>query len=330
VTRRAAFQSLLTAFSAVATIACGGTLDAGTDRVWSQLPISANSPLILTNDSVYDNWQGEYALLMANDTSPPLAGIIVSTGGIWTDVNANLEGWQDLVASARASGLAAPTPLLSPSQPLMRPDDGEIESTTPNDSAGARFIVETSRDLYEPDQPIVVATGGRLTDVADAYLLDPTVAERVVVIASLGTGLSDEDSLARMGIPNGEMDTWAGDIVARKFAYVQVSGHYDQLTDVTAERTADLPDTPLGEWIAGKREQIATTPLASDQVSILVAQQPTFPEAAVRVSAVGQDGEVTTLGADPEGSAWLVPKVNGAAATERFWQLLGDSASSAP
>ena len=37
-----------------------------------------------------------------------------------------------------------------------------------------------------PWRPLVVVTGSRLTDVADAYLMDPTVADRVVVVSALG------------------------------------------------------------------------------------------------------------------------------------------------
>jgi hypothetical protein len=312
---------------AVALGACGGTLDAGKDHAGKTLPTRVDSPLIVTNDSVYDNWQGEFALLLANAEAPPLAGIIVSTGGMWSDLDANVDGWQQLVTSARETGLEAPEPLRSASQPLQRPDDGQIESTAPNDSAGARFIVETSRELYDAERPVVIATGGRLTDIADAYLLDPSVTERVVVVASLGTGFSATDGLARMGVPNGEMDAWAGEIVARKFRYVQVSGHYDQLTDVPAARSSELPNTPLGEWVESKREQIFETPLASDQVSILVAQEPAFSLKVARVNAAERDGELMTLTADPAGPAWLVPEVDGELATERLWRGLLDSVS---
>jgi hypothetical protein len=77
-----------------------------------------------------------------------------------------------------------PDPIGTDNQPLRRPADGNIDSTLPNGSDGAWFMLEKSFELFQPGRPVVVACGGALTDVADAYLLDPSVSERVVVVAS--------------------------------------------------------------------------------------------------------------------------------------------------
>ena len=58
------------------------------------------------NDGADDNWQGEYAVLLANSGGPKLAGIVVNTSPPWPDIDANIAGWRGLVAAARASGLA--------------------------------------------------------------------------------------------------------------------------------------------------------------------------------------------------------------------------------
>jgi hypothetical protein len=60
--------------------------------------------------------------------------------------------------------------------PLVRPADGDIDSTVANDAEGARLIVDISARLATPARPVVVVAGGRLTDVADAYLLDRDVS----------------------------------------------------------------------------------------------------------------------------------------------------------
>jgi hypothetical protein len=305
-------------------MACGGTLDAGSDRPRETLPVGPDNPVILTNDGPYDNWQGEYALLLAQAGGPSLAGLVVGTGGLWSDLEANFGGWQELVTSARESGLVnVPDPIRSASQPLVRPDDGDIDSTAPNDSDGARFIVETSSRLAQAGRPVVVATGGRLTDVADAYLVDPTVTERVVVVSSLGTGFSDGEDAAHMGVPNGEMDVWADFIVAERFRYVQVSAYYDQLTDVPSERTPELPDNPLGDWMRAKQPEILETPVASDQVGVIALGVPAFVRSVTRISPSGWDSDdQPTLAADPAGQGWLVTASDGEAATKRFWELL--------
>lgn len=303
-------------------VACAGTLDAGYDVEAQLLPVGPENPVILCNDGAYDNWQGEYAILLASVASPKLAGIVISTGGMWSDLAANRSGWQELVTAGRSSGLTMlPDPIASTGQPLARPADDVIESTTPNDSEGARFIVETSKGLATAERPAVVVAGGRLTDVADAYLLDPTVLDRVVVVASLGTGSANG---GRMGIPNGEMDPWADWIVAQRFRYVQMSAYYDQTMDVPTERIPELPMNALGDWMARKQPDLFTTELASDQIGVLALGVPAFAQEVVRVSPSGWDGNTVVLEPDPSGKGWLVTVADRDAPGARLWELLLD------
>ena len=306
---------------------CGGTLDAGADLPGEPLPVGRENPVILTNDGASDNWHGEYALLLAHAGGPPVAGIVVSSGGMWSDLETNFSGWADLVSRARQSGLTdVPDPLRSEGRPLERPSSGELDATAPNDSAGARFIIETSAALAEPNRPVVVATGGRLTDVADAYLIDPTVAERVVVVASLGTGFNDE-RLAHAGIPNGELDTWASVIVAQRFRYVQVSAYYDQTGDFPEERLTELPSNPFCDRIRAKQPDLLETPLAADQVSVLALGVSEFVTDVERVSFASFDGGVPSLAPDANGNAWLVSGSDRAAVTARIEGILSDPAT---
>jgi hypothetical protein len=173
----------------------------------------------------------------------------------------------------------------------------------------------------------VVATGGRLTDVADAYLIDPTVVERVVVVASLGTGFSNGESVARMGIPNGEMDPWANAVVAERFRYLQVSAYYDQAKDVPAERLAELPANAFGDWMRAKQPDILDTTLAADQVAVLAIGLPAFVRSVARLSAAGWDGNVLTLAPDENGRVLLATESDGAAATAQLWELLSSPAT---
>lgn len=313
------------ALLAAVVAACGGNLDVGGNGD-AALPVNSENPLILVNDSALDNWQGEYAFLLARGGGPAVEGIVVSTGGIWTDLDANALGWNELAAAVRDSGfLDVPEPVASDSNPLQRPGNEDIDSTVPNDSPGARFIAEQSRRLFTgTSKRVALAVGGRFTDIADAYLIDPTVTERVVVVASAGSDLGEDATTAEIGRPNGEMDPWAVEIVIRKFVYVQVAAHYDQLTDVPEERIADLPDTPLGAWVAQKRAEIAANVLAADQVSVLVGGLSNFSTQHVRVSPEEFDG-VPSLEADVTGSDYLVRAVDGPAATRRFWQLLSEA-----
>jgi len=236
----------------------------------------------------------------------------------------NVAGWRGLVAAARASGLRdIPDPTASIGPALVRPASGQIDDTAPNRSEGARLIVDASARLALPYRPLVIATGGRLTDVADAYLVDRTVTERVVVVSSLGTTTA---SGAAMAAPNGEMDPWADAIVTARFRFVQVSAFYDQLTDVPTSRLSELPANAFGEWIAAKQPKIWSVPEAADQVAVVAVGVPAFATAVERVSAAALIGAGATAGpdlvGDPNGEAWLVTRSASAEATGRFWKAL--------
>jgi hypothetical protein len=200
---------------ALAGLGCTQTLDAGSNHPHGQLPVDERNPVVLLNDGCYDNWQGEYAVLFANGAGLKIDGIVIGTSPEWPDIEANITGWRQLVMAAGMSGLKnVPDPITSIGAPLVRPDTGAMKDTTPNRSEGALYILGAASRLSLPYRPLVVLTGGRLTDVADAYLIDQSVADRVVVVSSLGTAST---SGGAMGIPNGEMDPWAEAIVAAHF-----------------------------------------------------------------------------------------------------------------
>jgi len=304
--------------------ACSQTLDAGHDQSHGLLPVDQRNPVVLLNDGAYDNWFGEYAMLLANGGGAPLAGIIVDQNPAWPDIQTNVGGYRDLVAAARASGLTnLPDPIASIGAPLVMPASGSIDETEPNRSEGARLIVDLSKQLALPNRPLVVATGGALTDVADAYLVDPTVADRVVVVSSLGSVTS---SGGAMGSPNGDGDPWADVIVSSRFRYVQVSAWYDQLTDVPTAKLPRLPGNALGAWMAAKQPNLWQWSPASDQVAVLAVGLPAFATGIEPVSAsVGVDAGATAgpeLAADRHGTGWLVTECDGAAATAFLWKAL--------
>ena len=310
---------------------CNRTLDAGYDRPNGLLPIDQRNPLILLNDGAYDNWSGEYAVLLANGGGSPLAGIIVNQDSVWPDIETNVVGYRDLIAAARASGLGnLPDPISSIGLPLVEPASGKIEDTEPNSSEGARLIVASSNSLSLPYRPLVIASGGGLTDVADAYLVDPTVAERVVVVSSLGAATSTGGA---MGGPNGQIDPWADFIVASRFRYVQVSAWYDQLNDVPTASLSRLPNNALGAWITAKQPKLMQWEPAADQVAVLAVGLPTFATAVEHVSptgtaAIGGDagtGAGPNLTTDPRGTDWIVTACDATGAATVFWNVLGSA-----
>jgi hypothetical protein len=310
---------------ALGAAACMETRNLGSSVPQGSLPVDARNPILLMNDGAYDNWQGEYAILLASGGGPALAGIIVNTSGPWPDLDTNMAGWRAMVQAATDSGLGVPDPTASTGPPLTRPADGKFASTAPNRSEGAHLILDTAARLSLPYRPLVVATGGRLTDLADAYLMDPTITERVVVVSSLG---SLSASGGAMGAPNGEMDPWADAIVTAKYRFVQVSAFYDQLTDVPTARLSELPANPFGSWIAAKQPSIWNLPAAADQVAVVAVGVASFVRVVEQASVASVVGPGATAGpelaVDPQGPISIVTQSAGGAATDQFWQILTD------
>jgi hypothetical protein len=306
--------------------ACSQTLDAGHNRPSGPLPVDERNPVILYQDGWSGDWLGEYAVLFANRGGPPLVGIVIIASGIWGNLSINTSGWNDLVNAARSSGLEN-IPGVTPSggTPLVRPADGEILSTTKNDSAGARKIIELSLQFGTLSRPVVVVSGTSLTDIADAYLVDQTVVDRVVVAAALGSVAAPNGV---MGPPNGDLDPWASWIVAHRFRYVHVGTWYDQAGDVTTAQFPDLPANRLGMRFMDKRPNIITIPTAADQVALLAVALPGFVTGVQRASpdiSAGFDPmQGLRLLPDSSGNAWVITQVAGPLAQARLWQMLLD------
>jgi hypothetical protein len=180
---------------------------------------------------------------------------------------------------------------------------------------------------------VVVLVGTQLTDLADAYLVDHSVVDRVVVVAALGSLLAPK---ALMTGPNGDLDPWGDWIVAHRFKYVQVSAFYDQTADVTTAKLGSLPQNPFGDWIAAKQPKISTNGVAADQVTVLAASLSGFVTTVERVapdtsarfgSPIGQG---VPLVPNANGNAWVVTKIAEPLAASSLWRMLLQPSTQGP
>jgi len=311
----------------LAAASCSGTLDVGKEVPHGKLPVDERNPVIIYNDSSSDNWMGEYAALLANSGGPPVAGIVITGSSYWPSLNDNAAAWSSLLSAARSSGLQniPATITTSTANSLERPPTGLVDDTAPNNSAGASAIVNLSRQLSLPWRPVVVLVGTRMTDVADAYLIDHSVVDRVVVVASLGTYAAPNGAT---GAPNGELDPWADWIVAQRFQYIQVSAFYDQTMDVTTAQLPNLPANPLGAEMAMKQPKLFTVTTAADQVSVLSVALPTFVGAVQRAvpdtTAAFDSTQGPPLIPSAGGNVWIVNQIAMPLAGASLWQMLLD------
>jgi hypothetical protein len=309
---------------------CEQALDAGHNR--GKLPgIDRHNPAILINDSVADNWSPEYAALFANNGGPRLLGIVVNANPYWPDLDANVAGWEEFVTAAQKSHLQGiPEVTRSQGAAFVVPPDRQIESTKRDHSDGAYLIVNKSK---ESSLPTVLFSCSNLTDIADAYLIDPSVVDRVVVVALLGSYSAPKGSMTG---PNGDLDPWADWIVAQKFRYIQVSVFYDQSADVTANELPSLPNNEFGDWMRAKYPKLLSNLAAADQEPILALATNDFVTTIVQSSADISGGFGSPFGQgpplvpDPAGKAWLVTQVDGTAARAHMWKMLNNPSTFKP
>ncbi len=305
----------------LAALGCGGTLDAGSDLPHGPLPVDERSAIVVSNDGARDNWHGEYALLLAASRRVTLAGIAVNSVIYYPDLELNVSNFRSMIQAARDSGMRyLPDATASVAPALMKPTSGVIEDTVPNHSEGARLILEAANRLGSAVHPLVIAVGGPLTDAADAYLMDPSLPEHAVVVASMGNVV---DGVVKSGGPNGDVDPWATTIVVNRMRVVQVNGYYDQLLDFPETRVAELPQNPFGTWIREKRGEILDNIVACDQVSLLAAALPWFAGDVTRMRAQPGD-DIPTLQPDPSGEIWHVGSSQSDRARDELWRLLQD------
>lgn len=301
-------------------LACGGELDAGFDEPRGLLPVDERNAIVVVNDGALDNWQVEYAALLASSRRARLVGIVVNSNAEYPSLETNSADFRGLIAAGRQSGMTQlPDPTASVAPALARPGSARIEDTSPNYSEGARLILRAASEHGTRLRPLTVATGGALTDVADAYLMDASVAERIVVVASLG---SSDTTGARTEDPNGDRDAWATIIVTERLRYVQINGYYDQLLDVPADRVSELPSNAFGAWMAAKRTKLLDKLVACDQVSLLAAALPWFSSSVKKLRPDPEDP--AHLVAAPDGPLWHVERCDTDRARDEIWSLLTD------
>jgi hypothetical protein len=92
------------------------------------------------------------------------------------------------------------------------PESQRIEDTAPFETPAGYKIVEQARNCTARN-PLVVIVGGRATCVADAYLIDPAIAGKVIVAQYLDY-VGGDGHLPGYNI---QQDVWAANIVLKNF-----------------------------------------------------------------------------------------------------------------
>jgi len=204
--------------------------------------VGPDNPIIYDNDWWFDVFDNNYLWAQASLGNADLRGNIVSRD-MWDWEKGYLYPMQKCVDDAekalklaRDSGLKnIPDATLGSDRVLTRPESGRIEDTVAQPTPGSQLIIVEARQAT-PEKPLLIVSGGPLTTVANALLLAPDIAPRIVVFNIL---------VSHYGY-NGK-DGWAAYIVAKQTRYVDWGGRsfWDRNSVFTAKDFEVLPQNPF-------------------------------------------------------------------------------------
>ena len=204
--------------------------------------VGPDNPILYDNDWWFDVFDNNYLWAQVSLGKANLRGNIVSRA-MWDWEKGYLYPMQKCVDDAakaldlaRRSGLRNLPDITRGADEVLRPPaSGNIEDTIPKDSPGSQLIIAEARKAT-PEKPLLIVSGGPLTTVANALLLAPDIAPRIVVFNIL---------VSHYGY-NGK-DGWAAYIVAKQTRYVDWGGRsfWDKNSVFTAKDFEALPKNPF-------------------------------------------------------------------------------------
>ena len=206
--------------------------------------VSPDCPMIYDNDWWVDIPDAAYLWTKASQGRCDLRGNIV-TRDMWDWQNGYSYKMEQCVSEYRKireacekSGLRMqriPEAVLGADQVLQRPASGKIEDTKFTRSPGSDLIVAEAKKAT-PEKPLLVFAGGPCTTVANAYLTDPSIGDRMIVFQIDGGGYNGKDA-------------WSWEIAKRccRFANWARGYFWKDVGKWNAARFSELPRNPLGD-----------------------------------------------------------------------------------
>lgn len=293
--------------------------------------------VIYDNDEVVDVYTDDYIMALAHKEQITLVGMITSTSvspyNRWVmpeGYDRMLRDRETSVSLARSIGWShIPDPTRGPNRHLEKPRSERIEDTIPISSAGSWLVVNQAQRA-SPGNPLVLVMGGPLTLAADAYLLDPSIADRIVVMW-LGGRVHD------MNDYNGWADPWAAYIVLQRLRLVQFPVMMAPPFVPKRRLASDLPESTLQKWMVEKQLQSPILDLPGDYdgdgppAIALMRSDYVVETKGVSFShweRLGDDvdpHEVPVFKDAPQGKAIVVTRANAAVATEEWWRAISSS-----
>jgi hypothetical protein len=207
--------------------------------------VDGTNPVIYDNDIIHDTPEVYYLWLKANRKEVNLVGNIATRDmHPQGDPNNQLfNRWIEFHTKALAAGLKnIPTPIRGAGpQYLVKPSSGNIDDTQYQNNAGSDLIIAEARKASAA-KPLVIFVGGNVSTIANAYLKDKSIADKIVVLHFHGY---------RYQKPTyNTMDFWGAYIVMKKLRYINHSGDlYSGYTgQIPVPTTVDLTGMPANSF----------------------------------------------------------------------------------
>ena len=289
----------------------------------TSFPYDAQCPVFYDNDDHRDVYTDEFLLALHSAGHIDLRGMSTTYSFDASEYAEFVDGRARIVDVARESGMRSlPDPIPGPDDGFSMPESERIDDTEPLDEQASHAIVREAATATT-DQQLVVITGGPLTTVADAYLIDPSITETVVVASLLGT---TQDTSGW----NGELDPWATYIVTTQFRYVQFPTYHWPPTVRKPELRRRLPESPLKEWMVEIQHPSNELPDGADndgQPVVPLVQQ-NFVKQTVRCAVAGRFDDVCVFREATDGNITVVTDADGhGVGREAFFAALTDPAA---
>lgn len=212
-----------------------------TDQGLKLSGIDGSNPIVYDNDWWRDVFDDYYLWAQASLGRADLRGNIV-TRDMWShpdylySMQQCVEDGEQALKLARDSGLKhIPDLTIGSDRALSPPDSRVIEETRPYPSPGSRLIIEEAKQA-SAGKPLVIVAGGPLTTIANALLIDPSIADRMVVF-----------SLTTHNFGYNGKDGWSAYIVAKKTYLVEwaVGSFWDKNSVLKPDHFEVLPANPM-------------------------------------------------------------------------------------
>ena len=269
----------------------------GRPRAFTKLPFGPESRVIFSCPSTARAISSHYVLAMAHRGEIRLAAIQTSHGGT-NQEQSYLQLTRDAQALQQTGIRNIPPLTMGTPRPLTPAASGNFVDTQPAQTPAALQILAAAREATNK-KPVLFVCGGAATDLASAWLLDRSIADRIVFVGQWGV----KRGLWWKG------DPWAARIVLHHFRCVLAPGTVLSIGENRLHRITDP------RWATLMRNE---TRIDADFRMLCLISVRNANRKVNRVRFTGfQNGRPTFKGA-PQGRIWRIKDQAEKAMQEEF------------